>query len=453
MQSTESLRNERSRKIVLASIAAVMAKALAMLAPLITIGITFNYLGQELYGLWNTVASFFVLFSYADLGLGSGLATKLGRASAQENAAVICKRLISTAYCFLLVVAGVLMVAFSVVYPLVDWAIVMNAESETAVALAGGVVLAIVMPKIVSIPLSLVQRTQIALQDGFNSYVWQCFGSVLSIVSVYAIYGLNLGPLAMIWASSMIGVVVLALNSVFYFGFKKKDLRPSLSSGSRQSLRELVMIGLGFFGLSILTNLGLSLDNYIVATAQNLNEAAAYSVLYKIVQVVAAVCTVISGNLWGANGEALERGDYEWVRKSTRRMSIIFFCMTLSLSFVLLFAANPVATILLGQNLEFDPALIMGLCLMQLTLATISPHFMVLNAAGKVKIQLLIFAIYTPVSVIAKFFFCSLLGVSAIPWTGAFLYLVMIVPWVLLAERRILRHDKGMQHKISGAEK
>ncbi|MCF2622201.1 lipopolysaccharide biosynthesis protein [Collinsella tanakaei] len=437
-KEAEGLRRQRSRKLLLASGTAIAAKALAMLAPLITIQVTFNYLGQEVYGLWNTGASFFALFAYADLGLGSGVATELGKASGKENSVEQCRRIISSAYTVLIIVATAILILFCMIYPLCDWGAFLNAESERTLALVGGVVLAIVMPRILSIPLSLVQRTQIALQDGFNSYLWQCVGSILSIAAVYVINWMDLGSLAIIWANSMINVFVLLANTIYYYIFRKRALAPSFSLVNWETMKRLLRLGLGFFALSFLTNLGLTLDSYIVGVSQNLSEAASYSILYKVVQVVTAVCTLISNNLWGANGEAMARGDYSWVKTNTIKMSLLFFVVTLSISITVFLFVNPAVTLLLHKNLSFSPFLVSGMCLMQIILATLSPHFMVLNSAGCVKIQMVLFGAYTPLSFFLKLILCQVYGASVVPWVGAICYLMIIVPGVLFAEKRIL---------------
>ena len=66
---------ERRRRIVLTSFTALIGKVLHVALPLITIKITYSYLGVEVYGLWSAVTTFFALFAFSDLGLGNGLQT------------------------------------------------------------------------------------------------------------------------------------------------------------------------------------------------------------------------------------------------------------------------------------------------------------------------------------------------------------------------------------------
>jgi O-antigen/teichoic acid export membrane protein len=238
----EGRANERARRIALTAITAAIAKFLAMAIPLITVRITYSYLGGETYGLWNAVTAFFSLFAFADLGLGNGLQTRLSQASGLDDES-LCKRLISSTYAMLVIVSSALMVAFLLLYPFINWAKVMNAQSEQAIILAGGVVLAIVASKLLSIPFSLVHRTQMALQEGYRSNLWQCVAYFLSLISVYIIAGLDLGPLVMIWASSFIVVIVSGLNMLVYFLFQRRQYKPAIKSANLKMSKSLCWTG------------------------------------------------------------------------------------------------------------------------------------------------------------------------------------------------------------------
>ena len=175
----------RERAIVLTSTMGSIAKIIALMVPFITVRISRSYLGEEIYGLWSSVNSFFAFFAFADLGLGSGLQTNLSKASGKDNNDEECKRLISSTFIMLFMVAGSIIFLFLGCYYFVDWASLVGADSVEAIALAGPVFLAIVLPKLINIPIALTQRTQIALQEGYNYYSWSIIGSILAIASVY----------------------------------------------------------------------------------------------------------------------------------------------------------------------------------------------------------------------------------------------------------------------------
>lgn len=429
----EGRANERARRIAMTAVTAAIAKVLAMAIPLITVRITYSYLGAEIYGLWNAVTSFFALFAFADLGLGNGLQTRLSHASGLDDEN-LCKRLISSTYAILVIVAGTLMVAFLVVYPFINWGAVMNAKTEQATTLAGGVVFAIVASKLLSIPLSLVQRTQMALQEGYRSNLWQSVAYIFSLISVYMIAGLDLGPLAMIWTSSLIVVIISGLNMLVYFRLQRRVYKPAINFVNVKMSRSLLRTGSAFFVLSVLTTIGLALDNFIVARAISLSEAATYSILFKVTHMIGGITTMLSAPMWAANGEAFARGEIDWVKKNTRRMAILTLALSAVATSGILVLSKPVFKVWLGEEFSFSLILLLGMCLVQIALSFVSPYFMVLNAAGIVKKQIVVFAIYTPICLWLKYILAQTYGVIAIPWVGLILYcLIIILPVYIIA--------------------
>jgi O-antigen/teichoic acid export membrane protein len=440
----EGRANERARRIALTAITAAIAKFLAMAIPLITVRITYSYLGGETYGLWNAVTAFFSLFAFADLGLGNGLQTRLSQASGLDDES-LCKRLISSTYAMLVIVSSALMVAFLLLYPFINWAKVMNAQSEQAIILAGGVVLAIVASKLLSIPFSLVHRTQMALQEGYRSNLWQCVAYFLSLISVYIIAGLDLGPLVMIWASSFIVVIVSGLNMLVYFLFQRRQYKPAIKSANLKMSKSLLRTGSVFFFLSILTTIGLALDNFIVARAISLSEAATYSILFKVSHMIGSITTMLSAPMWAANGEAFARGEITWIRQSTKKMSLVLLSISSFASICLIMISKPFFTIWIGEQFDFPILVLIGMCVMQILLSVVTSYFMVLNALGIVRTQIAIFAVYTPISFFLKCVLAQSFGAVAIPWVGAFSYLIFIAIPVFIITNKLYRTIKPIQ--------
>lgn len=435
INSIEGRANERNRRIALTAFTGAMAKLLAMSIPLVTIKITYHYLGEELYGLWGAITSFFAIFQFADLGLGNGLKTRLSQAQGHEDTN-LSRKLISSTSLMLIVVATLLILAFFIFYPIIDWSKVMNAKSEKAILLGGGFVFAIVTSRILMIPLSLVERTQLSLQEGFRSNVWQIVAFILSLISVYLIAGLDLGPLPMIWVSSYIVVLVSGINMLVYFYFQRREYCPSIHMVDTKITKLMLKTGSNFFVLSIFTAIGLSLDNFIVAKTISLNEVATYSILFKITIMIGGITTMISAPMWTANGEAYARGEFQWIIKNTKRMALILFGISLIASIGLVIISKPFFKLWMGTDFNFSIFLLIGMCTLQILLSVATSYFMVLNALGKVRIQIILFTVYTSVSLILKYYLSLKYGSIVIPWIGSLSYLIIIlIPVVVILDK------------------
>ena len=237
---------KRERAIVLTSVIASFSKIIALLIPFITVRITRKFLGEEIYGLWSSVNSFFAVFAFADLGLGSGLQTNLSKASGKDNNYEECNRLISSTFIMLFIVACCIIALFLGVYSFVDWASLVGARTEESILLSGPVFLAIIIPKLIDIPVGLTQRTQVAFQEGYNYYVWSIVGSILSIISVYVNASINSPKIILILCSSLIPTIVGILNYVYYFIFSKnKKYIPKFKWFNINICKQMLKIGIG----------------------------------------------------------------------------------------------------------------------------------------------------------------------------------------------------------------
>lgn len=430
---------EREKRIALSALLAAVAKVFNTAIPLITLKITISYLGTELYGLWATITSFFALFAFADLGLGNGLQTELSRATGKDDVAQ-CRTLISSAYLVLTIVPVLLLVLLLCVYPFLDWGHIMGAESEEAIALTGPFVLALFSSKMLSVPASLVQRIHNSLQEGYIASIWSCISSVFSLATIFLYWKLDLGKTGMMWASSYIIVLVYLMNTFYFFFVTNKEYRPSFKAIDKKTAMQLFSTGALFLALHILTSISLSLDNYIVAKTVGLTETASYSVAYRVALFIGIISTMLSTPLWAANGEALERGDFNWVKSRTRKMTILSFWGAVGCSILLILLANPVLS-WLGKDLYVPWFILAGMCVTQILIATTNPAFMVLNAGRKIAVQIVMYAIYAAVSLVCKYYFGRMYGAVAVSWGGAITYGIIIIPAVYFAYKKTLAKE------------
>lgn len=418
---------ERERRARLTAIFATIHKVFNMAIPLLTLKITYDYLNAEIYGLWTAVLTFFSLFAFSDFGLGNGLQTKLSQASGQDDLQ-LCKKIISNTYYMLLGIAVVLIAVFVLLYFFVDWASVMNAKEPESISLAGIVVAVIVLPKLIGIPVGLIQRVQLALQEGYLYDLWCIVGCIASLVATIVIAKCDLGKVTLLLVTSALPIIFSLANMLMYFKLFKREYSVDIKLFDFKFSTNLLSLGISFCFLSVLTTIGLSMDTFVVARTCSLVEAGAYSVLYRCTAVFAAVIGVFSVPLWGAFGEALGRGDVKWVWSKTKRMSLSLGLFTIIASIIGCLFAKPVFRIWLGEDFAFSYNCMIWLCIQQILFSFISPFFMVLNADGSVMRQVYIFLIYTPLCFLLKFVLSNKYGIDTIPIIGAVLYATLVVP-------------------------
>lgn len=207
----------------------------------------------------------------------------------------------------------------------------------------------------------------------------------------------------------------------------------------------MLLTGMNFFVLSIFTSLSLSIDNFIVAHTCSLADVTPYSVMYKIVQLISVVSVMLSTPLWSANGEAMQRGEFAWVKKATKRITLISLVLSVAASVGVILLIRPALWVLSDGMIAPDYGLLIAMCLMQVAVSVTSPYFMILNAARIVKFQIVTYVIYAAVTLPLKFILGETFGMIAIIWIGVIGYVLLLtVPTAYRALHYIRKSERSI---------
>jgi O-antigen/teichoic acid export membrane protein len=396
-----------------------------------------SYLGVELYGLWMAIAALTAMAAFADLGLGNGLMTKLAPCytNADTNTA---RRYISNAYMTLTATAMVLCIFLWTASEFVSWASLFNVSSTVAETDVRSLTLTCLTAFLINIPLSLVIRVQYAYQQVTQSNLWQAFGSLLTLLLTVVAVQARLPPLVLVFATLAGPLLSNMINSLWFYIWQEPQLAPTLRHVDRLlALRLLRLSGL-FFLLTIVMSMATNADTLLIAYTLGLPTVTAFAVPSRLFAQLGLLISVINLPLWPANAAALVRGDAQWVRRITLRMTIISTTVAVSACGLLVTLGDQLLSAWLGNSLEADRWLLGGLAAWWTVLAALSPCFMVQNAAGIVRPQLLGWLVYLIVSIPLKWFGAEHLGIAAVPFIGATTYALTVLPSALYGYRKAL---------------
>ena len=427
----EGRARERVRKAGLTALTAAVARAIAMLTPLVSMPLTLKYLGLERYGMWQTIVSVVGMMAFADLGLGCGLLTAVAQASGRDDKQD-AERLVSSAFFVLTAAAGLLLIGFLAVSPLVPWSRVFNVTSLLAKNEAGASMVAFTLCFGLSLPLGLVQKVQSGYQEGFQSNLWQCLASILTLAALVAAIHARVGLPLLALVIAAVPLLVLALNSIVYFGYQRPWLRPRWRHFHGPTGRDLLRTGLSFLTITILMAIGISADNLVVAQILGAEAVTQLAVPARLVAPLSGVAMMLFLPMWSANGEAIARGDVAWVGKTARRLTALTFSLVGCgvIAYVLL--GPLVIHSLVGNRVAADRVLLLGLGAFTVMQAAGGPAFMVLNSMKLLGIQIVMYSAFTAVGIVAKVLLARRFGITAIPWAGAASYalLVLLPLWI-----------------------
>ncbi|MFI8608342.1 oligosaccharide flippase family protein [Pseudomonas sp. NPDC077649] len=425
----------RNRGIVTGIIGGALGKFISLAAPFVVMPAMLRYLGEADFGVWMTAVSLTSAAMFLDFGIGNGLLTRLSRAFGLGDY-VTMRSYIVSAYVALTVVAVVLGISLVVVYVIVNSGWVSFTYQVTANFLA--IAAACIFTFIFGIPASVIQRVMLACQKTWMSNVWQIMAALLSVVLCLLSIWLKMASWMVVLAYALPPIVMM-FCSAFWFFSKHLELKPKLTEFSRAYSFDLLSIGSRFFVLSIFTSIALNIDNFIIAQRLGVEAVTEYSVPARLAGLLGLVVNVLFMPLWAANGEALAKNDYVWLRQTMMKMSFLGGGAILILSILLIALSTPILNLWMGRSFEGQEANIAALCLLSFFMAVTSPFNMLLNSAGDLRVQVMAWSLFLLVTVLAKYWFISGQTVWVVPLISALAYLFIISPFVALSARRIVR--------------
>jgi len=284
---------------------------------LILVRLVIRDLGNERAGVWIAVSSLTVLVGFADLGMGTGLMTKVAQAMGAQRED-LARRAISSCFFVLLGVATVLGVTFAMLNPWLPWDRILRTTGELTREELPASMMAFVLATLAGLPFSLVERVQSGQQEGFSSHLWQGAATLLSLGGVLVALEKGWGLPGVLWVGLGTRSLMLVANWTVYFRWQRPSLCPRWAECSRETAGEMMRIGLVFLWLNVLAFNWWLVDPIIIMRTLGADEVASYGAMQRLF-AVALVAQYLVMPLWPAFGEALARGDYPWVRVTLYR--------------------------------------------------------------------------------------------------------------------------------------
>ncbi|MFU8851385.1 lipopolysaccharide biosynthesis protein [Micromonospora sp. SL1-18] len=427
----------RGRALSVDIATSLVAKGIGLAAPLVITPACFRYLGDQRYGLWMAITALTGMAWFADLGLGNGLLTRLSHLTddARQQA-----REISSAYATLGVVAVALLTGLVLINPLVPWDRLFGVSDPTVAAEASALVLLCFGAFAVNVPLSLIQRIQYARAQVTQSNAWQAAGAVVSMAAVLGAIAAGWGPLTVIACTVLAVPVTNLLNTVVYFWLQEPATRPGPGLVHRATAVGLLRLGLQFFALTAMSSIALNVDNPMVAHILGLTVAAHYAVVGKLFGVLSVFVGLVGMAVWPANGTALARGEIAWVRRTTRRMVVLYGLVVGAVGLALVVYGHRLVKLWVGRvDAAVVPvAVLAGLALWSFLVAVASPLLLVQNSIGLLRPQFVGWAAFLLLATALKIWGLREFGIVGLPAAGCLAYLLTMWPAAVVGYRRAL---------------
>jgi len=307
----------RYRRAALTGFTSILAKVIVLVTTIISVPLTFRYLGAERYGLWMTITSFVLFLGFADFGVGNGLAASIAEAYGKDDVN-LARRQVSCGFFLLLLLASFIFLLLAILYPMVPWPALYGTNTALASHEAGPATAVFILCTAVSMPLGTVLRVQLGYQQGYLGDLWNAGGNALALAGIVMATHFGGGLPLLVGAVAGAPVIVTAINWLVEFFYVRPWLRPRLSLFAMNHAVDLARVGGLFFLQQCFGLIYYVSDNVVIARTMGAQQVAQYAVLQRIFSI-GLVAQYFMVPLWPAIGEALARRDFPWARTIIRR--------------------------------------------------------------------------------------------------------------------------------------
>ena len=376
---------ERLRRAALTTMAAGIAKAVGLLASLISVPLTYRYLGPERYGIWMVLISIIAAMSFADLGIGNGLMNAISEAYGKDDRR-LAREHVTSALALMLCIAAFLTVAGAAGYPFLPWVRLLNVKSQAVAVEGARAFLVLYGSFVVNIPLGVITGAQRGLQKGYTSQIVGACGSILSLGAMVLVISLHASLVWLVFASVFAGIVATLINGWLLF-HEYPWLLPSWNAYRPRSANKIFKLGMMFFVLQCALALAFTSDNIVIAQILGAAAVAVYAVPQKLFSFVSTVVSTAINPLWPAYGEAIARGDLAWVRRVFFGSLWLVLGITVPICTILALAGPWILRVAVGRSFHAPMALLVVLAAWAVVNAVSVVISMLLNGAGVLKQQ------------------------------------------------------------------
>lgn len=436
--SARDRERERYRRAALTAGAAAAAKCVNVVAALITVPLTLQYLGPERYGLWMTMSSFIVLLGFTDCGLGNGLVNAISEAHGR-NDRELGARNVSSALFMLLGIAIMLGCLCLVAFPFVQWPRVFNVTSARAAEESGPALAVLSVCFLVGLPLSVVSRVQRGYQEGFLNSAWQVLGNVAGLVGVIIAVKAEVSLPWLVGAMAVPPLVATLLNGVHLFWVKSPWLKPSWRSVTLEHSCGLLRVGGVFLLLQLAAVVTFASDSVIIAQICGAASVAEYSVPMRLFSIAPMLVSLVVSPLWPAYGEAVVRDDVAWIRRTLFRSLVFSLFVTGSAGAILVAFGRSLIHFWVGPAVAVSSLLLFGMGIWTVMYSAGEAVAMLLNGTNRIHFQAVTGLITCCVAVAAKIALGRALGLSGVVLGTVLAYAVFTAIPMLFFVPKLLR--------------
>lgn len=398
--------------VVKSSVISFVAKALTVLAGLVTMPIVYNALDKYQFGVYATLTSIISWIDMFDFGITQGLRNRLTEARADGDVRK-ARSYISTSYILLFFISLALFVVYCCCYRFINWQTILNA-GDLDRGLLDSMALIVFSCFLIRFIASVINKIYYAFQKAYLVDVTQLIGKVVYLVILIILFytrDITLFNVAIL--QSAIAAVVPILAAFYFFSFSEKAYKPSLKLIDYRVTGHIMGLGWQFFVISLSLLIIHSGNNLLISQFVDPASVPSYSLSYQLFSYVLLAYTIIITPLWSAYTESWRKGNVEWIRITMGRIKKIFFLFILGCVIVVILTPF-IFRIWIGEKADVPMGMAAAVAIMILLDMWIRIYDFFINGVGKIRIQMIVNIVMAFINIPLAYVFSVVCDLGAI---------------------------------------
>lgn len=397
--------NVRNSRLKLSLGINLFLRAFNLILNFVLVPILITYLGKDHYGIWVTIYAFVGWLNIFDVGLGQGLRLRLTEAFSLNKLKEI-RTLISSTYWFVISTSFFLFVVFFIFYLVFNWSSFLGIDSiyyESTNYAIGILILSFLLIFVTKLIGVIYASLQLPYVDILIKTLGQLFFLVLVLMLSTLQYEKSL-TLVSLFSVLPLFLIYLGFNAHFFW-FKSPSLIPRIKHVSKETLKHIVKPSISFFVIQMGYIILYSTDNLIIINLLSEDAVADFNVYYKYYSIPFLFFSIFLSSHSSSLIDALSKNDFSWVKNKLRLFKYIF--LGLIAGYIIMFLANEwIIDLWIGKDkIGINGLLGIFLILYFLVTSLISSYITVVNANGKLKVQMISYVVIAVVNIPLSIFF------------------------------------------------
>lgn len=308
---------------------------------LLVVPLSLSYIDSEKYGIWLNASVIVTWLQNMNFGMGFGMQNKVSEALAKgENDKA--KDYVTIVYHYTGFIALGILLFFLLGSFFIDWNGLFNSSISSPELFSVFLIALLcflfyfVLGNIASL-FNAIKQTWIPKLFGFIT-------NILTVIFLFSIGRFSHNSLVMATlALALPTPLVYAVSNLYFFNKSSlKPLRPSLRIKDKDHVKDVFSLGIRFFILQLTTLFISQAGVFIITQYLGPVEATPYSIINRYFFFVFFIFALVVNSYWPGFTEAYFKKDYNWLRKSFRKLilfgiggTVAIICLYV-LSFILI---------------------------------------------------------------------------------------------------------------------